>query len=141
MIWLKFAAIQLVQLIAAALGLVMLALPCALQAWNTSPDKSIKDGVRVVDEWSWPLNVVYGNPEDGVSGQTALVWVDGVLAPYLPTAGPRWRAYKWSALRNSVDGLKYVFAVPGVGPLKTAFGFRFGWQVENGFNVPILGRV
>jgi hypothetical protein len=96
-------------------GLLILSVPCALGAYGEHGLKSNKvwpspyeylNG-RPIDSWDWEwLNPWFGNPEDGVSGKDALVWVDGKLAPYNPE-GSRWKAYCWSAWRNSVDGLKY----------------------------------
>lgn len=72
--WLWFVVVQVGMLVAGILGLVVLILPCLLQAW-TADRKSIKDG-RQIDRWKLkPLNWIWGNPEDGVSGQTALVWL------------------------------------------------------------------
>lgn len=144
MIWLKFAAIQLVMLFWTIVGWFILLPFCWAHAWKLSPVRSIKDGLSGIDEWSWaPLNWVYGNPEDGVCGMFARVWVNGVAQEYMPSATvwAWWRAYCWSAWRNSCDNLKYVFADPK-GPLVT---FRWlgrtgkiGWQWENGYNVPVF---
>lgn len=135
--WVRFAGAQVFQIEAAILGWLVLIPFCLTQAWKLG-QQSIKD-TRVIDVWSWgPLNLVYGNPEDGVSGWSALVNGD---QKYMPNAWKPWRAYCWSALRNSCDNLKYVFAVPGA-PLITfrLFGrtAKIGWQVENGFNVPVF---
>lgn len=155
MIWLKFAYIQLVQLCCTVLGWLILLPFCVAQAWESNHDSgltywgtplhfgvhSIKDQ-RPIDQWSWALlNAIYGNPEDGVSGQQALVWTPTGQVPYMPNAPAWWRAYCWSAFRNSCDNLKYVFADPK-GPLITfkLFGrtCKVGWQLENGYNVPVL---
>jgi hypothetical protein len=142
--WVRFAAAQVFQIEAAIAGWLLLIPFCLAQEWAAGP-KSIKDG-RLIDAWTWgPLGWVYDNPEDGVSGQQAIVFTTGAAGPYMPNAWAPWRAYCWSALRNSCDGLKYRFAVPG-GPLKklpyTLFGKRFslkiGWQPENGLNVPVF---
>jgi hypothetical protein len=107
--WLIFVCAQLVMLAAQLVGLVLLIPFCLAQDW-TLDQHSVKDG-RPVDRWTFgPLNYVYGNPEDGVSGQTALIWDNaGHLVPYMPGAWAPWRAYCWSAWRNSSDNLKYVF--------------------------------
>lgn len=141
MIWLRYLFVQCLQLVAALAGLIVLVPFCVTRAWR--PQVSSFDSNRVIDGWSWaPLNYIYGNPEDGVSGERALIWrSDGSRVSYLPTSNSVWRAYCWSALRNPADGLKYVFAVPGTGPLKKVLGFKLGWQVENGKNVPVFGRV
>jgi hypothetical protein len=140
--WLYFAAVQLIMLLATLVGFVVLIPFCLAQAWRPSVVPSIKDGTRHIDEWSWaPLNKVYGNPEDGVSGQTALIWINGVLSPYLPSANTSWRAWSWSAWRNSCDALKYVFAwANGPSATVTLFGktIGFGWRPENGIKVPVL---
>lgn len=144
MIWFKFAAIQLVMLLAMVAGWFVLLPVCIDRRWWTPLDsKSLKDG-RLIDRWNslW-LHRVYGNPEDGVSGQTALVWnrLGSNQIPYKPTRWAWLNAYLWSAWRNSCDNLKYVFADPK-GPLVT-FPFigrtaRIGWQMENGYNVPVF---
>lgn len=140
MAWVYFAFVQLVSFIAMVIGWIVLIPFCLARAW-TLDQNSLKDQ-RPVDRWTWPvLNIVYGNREDGVSGQTALIWVDDVLSPYMPNAWAPWRAYCWSAWRNSADGLKYLFAWSN-GPIKefTVFGtkHKIGWQLENGLKVPVL---
>lgn len=159
MIWLKFAVIQLAMLAATVAGWFILLPFCIAQAWERDYDSgltmgcsgyrirwqyiSIKDG-RPIDGWSFfLLNTVYGNPEDGVSGQTALVWnrLGSNQIPYKPTRWAWLDAYLWSAWRNSCDNLKYVFADPK-GP-RVTFEFigrtaKIGWQMENGYNVPVF---
>lgn len=151
MIWLKFIAIQLGMLAATVAGWFILLPFCLAHAWSDWDHqlagsvrfKSIKDK-RDIDQWSAPLlRVLYNNPEDGVSGQTALVWnADGTKqVEYAPSHLPWLNAYLWSAWRNSADNLKYVFADPK-GPLVTfkLFGrtCKAGWQMENGYNVPVF---
>lgn len=140
--WIWFAIVQLISLGAMVVGWVLLIPFCLAQAWEMSPMPSIKDGQRPIDRWRWRwLGFAFDNPEDGVSGAQALIWVDGKQVPYMPDAWPPWRAYCWSAWRNSADNLKYVFAWEK-GPFKqwTLFGRpqKAGFQQENGFNVPIL---
>ena len=142
MAWIWFAIVQLISLAAMAIGWVLLIPLCVAQAWEMSPAPSIKDGVRRIDRWKWRwVGLVFDNLEDGVSGAQALVWVDGQQVPYMPNAWPPWRAYCWSAWRNSADALKYLFAWDA-GPFKewTLFGRpqHVGWQVENGYRVPVL---
>jgi len=138
--WAYFFLIQLVSLVAMVIGWIVLIPFCLVQAW-TSDAVSIKDG-RQIDRWSWrPLNAIFGNPEDGVSGQTALIWVNGVPSTYLPNAWAPWRAYCWSGWRNSCDGLKYAFALESGPYVELAvFGhiLKLGWQRENGIKVPVL---
>lgn len=145
MVWLRFVAIQLVMLAATVLGWFLLIPFCLLQAWSTQwgglKFVSIKDK-RSIDRWAWPaLNYVYGNPEDGVSGQQAVIWKDNLPFPYMPHAWAPWRAYLWSGWRNSADNLKYVFSCASC-PLKAGVllgrPYKIGWQEENGYNVPVI---
>jgi len=138
--WLWFAIVQLICLVATIVGWFLLIPFCLTRAWVDNAT-SIKDG-RQVDSWRWkPLNAIWGNPEDGVSGLTALVWIDGALTFYRPNAWAPWRAYLWSGWRNSADGLKYIFRWEN-GPLVEfeLFGkpHKLGWQLENGVKVPVI---
>jgi hypothetical protein len=145
MVWVKLLAVQLVMLVATVLGWLILIPFCLIQAWSREADDaapSIKDNTRLVDRWNWePLNYIYGNPEDGVSGRQAIVYTSGVAGPYMPNAWAPWRAYLWSGWRNSADNLKYVFACSSC-PLKTGTflgrPYKLGWQQENGYNVPVI---
>lgn len=130
--------------IATPLGWVLLIYPCLAQRWTGANFPSIKplpDRANV-DEWhSSFLQMVFGNMEDGVSGQQARIWqgTPPVLGPYMPKASAWWRAYCWSALRNSADQLKYVFAWES-GPRADGTWFlgrpyTIGWKSENGHNV------
>ena len=106
--WLKFTVQQIESLIVTIAGWFVLIPFCLLRAWRSTAT-SIDPDYRAIDVWSWDwLNGVYGNPEDGVSGAQAIV--NG--QPYMPTANSIWRAYCWSAWRNSANGLKYRFAAP-----------------------------
>lgn len=140
--WGWFVIAQLISLVATILGFFVLIPFCLTRDWWEDPEaKSIKDG-RFIDVWRWPpLNWIYGNPEDGVSGLHALIWDNGKLVPYKSDAqypwGVIWRAYCWSAWRNSCNNLKYVFAWKN-GPSATIFGRTIGWKMENGYNVMVL---
>ena len=153
--WVWLAIVQLITMAFTVAGWVILIPFCLAQAWETSPVKSIgwQTGRGPVDRWKWaPLNWVYGNPEDGVSGQTALIWGSGLMAGklvgYMPGSWAPWRAYCWSALRNSADNLKYVFQWRGAHPpfiSKTfvlfgrTFTYTAGWKVENvHYLVPVI---
>lgn len=138
--WVWFVLVQVICLVATVLGWIVLIPFCLARAWIVDTI-SIKDG-RPIDRWRWVLlNSIYGNPEDGVSGQTALIWVNGSLSHYRLNAWAPWRAYLWSAWRNSADGLKYVFKWKR-GPLVEfeLFGrqHKLGWQFENGVKVPVI---
>lgn len=135
MVWMWFVTIQLIQLAATGIGWVLLIPFCLARAWDSYTARSIKDQ-RVIDTWRWsPLNWIYGNPEDGVSGQTALIWQNGVQVEYMPRAWAPWRAYVWSGWRNSCDNLKYVFRWSG-GPWvrKTWSLFGIDLYLQAGWN-------
>ncbi len=96
--------------IAPLTGLVVLIPFCLAQAWEPCMSTEGPWPVHQIDRWKWaPLNRVYGNPEDGVSGKYALIWVGGKRVPYMPNAWAPWRAYCWSAWRNTADQLKYTY--------------------------------
>lgn len=140
--WIWFALVQILSLLAMVLGWIVLIPFCLAQAW-TMDTISTKDG-RLIDRWSWhPLNQIYDNVEDGVSGQTALVWINGSLTHYMPNAWAPWRAYCWSAWRNSCDSLKYVFRWSN-GPFhrwqKGTFYVQAGWNTS-GLPVLSMGRI
>lgn len=137
--WVCWVTVQFIMGMFTVLGWFLLLPFCIARAWYLSPivQGSLKDG-RQIDRWSWGLlNKVYGNPEDGVSGRFALIWRNGVQVPYMPNAPAWWRAYCWSAWRNSCDSLKYRFAW-WKGPQATVFGHKIGWWEENGYKVPVL---
>jgi hypothetical protein len=141
--WLLFAGAMAVQTVAMIAGWFVLIPFCLARAWTPCHSDFVPQ--RVIDCWSWePLNWIYGQPEDGVSGLRAIVHGGA----YMPGANAAWRAYCWSALRNSCDMLKYVFAWRGAGPAPfvqvrytirgRAQDLHMGWQLENGHYVPVL---
>ena len=143
--WVWYVEVQLIMLLFAGVGLVILWPFCLAHAWRDAVSPFDKN--RRVDCWSWgPLNWVYGNPEDGVSGKYAIVWSNGEQVPYTalpvlqlshPSLYVAWRAYAWSALRNSCDNLKYWFHWEN-GPQAEIRGHKIGWWPENGYCVPLL---
>lgn len=138
--WLYFAFVQLVALIAMIIGWFLLIVPCALRAWTPveeiyEPDWAVELGLpkSTIRIWSWGwLNYIWGNDEDGVSGTNK----------FNPTDS-KWRAYVWSAWRNSANNLRFVFRNFN-GPFyrKEVKGWYFqcGWY-PNGFPVLSAGRV
>lgn len=104
--WAWFAACELFGLLVLMpVGWVVVGAACIFKAWKFPYATSIKPlpNRRLVDGWSWPINALYGNPEDGVSGVDALgpSW----LGAYNPQ-GYRWRAFLWN-LRNWASGFNY----------------------------------
>jgi hypothetical protein len=154
--WVRFAAAQIFQIEAMFVGWFALIPFCLAHEWETSPTPSIKDG-RTIDRWTWSVVGYFAdNPEDGVSGQQAIVYTTGLAGPYMPATITNpidrwlydaWRAWCWSAGRNSCDSLKYEFAWKA-GPPAIEKPYRLlwiwpmaikaGYQMENGFNVPVF---
>lgn len=122
------------------LGWVVVGAACILKAWKFPYANSIKPltGRKQIDGWAWPINAVYGNPEDGVSGVDAYgpSWIDS----YNPM-GSRWRAFRWSGLRNWAAGFNYLtWPWKGAPPLLikqySVLGsprqLKIGWQPRYG---------
>lgn len=126
-------ASKLLNIFAIAVGFPLLLVPCLMHSWHEceSTVNPFNRPVHTIDRWNWEwLNRWYSNPEDGVSGKYALIWISGEAAKspanptgvpervlYMPDANkPRWmpqwlwdslRAWLWSAWRNNADNLKY----------------------------------
>ena len=108
--WLWFAVCSLFGFfVLQPVGWLLVGAACYKRAWKLVPGKrSIKPiiGRKWVDEWRWQwMNLLWGNPEDGVSGGDAFgpSW-SGEYNPALS----RWRAFKWAALRNWANGYNYI---------------------------------
>lgn len=140
--WARFAGAQFFQLEAMIVGWLLLIPFCLARAWHTV--QSPLDPKRTIDEWEFsPVGWVYDNLEDGVSGRYALIWSpDGRRVPYMPNAWAPWRAYCWSAWRNSADGLKRRFTWNG-GPFRRwewrGYHLQLGWN-SSGLPVLSVGR-
>ncbi len=136
--WLYFAFVQVVALIAMIVGWFLLIIPCTLGAWRPiqqiyTPewmDSYYKKGIYV---WSWDwLNSIWGNDEDGVVG----------ITDYNPPGG-RFKAYLWSAWRNSANNLRFIFRNFDGPFYRKEIGnwyFQCGWY-PNGFPVLSAGRI
>ncbi len=137
--WLYFAFVQVVALIAWFVGIFLLIVPCALGAWETVdqiyvPDgtpKGLPKGTIYVWKWDW-LNKIWGNDEDGVVGP-----------PLYNYEQSGWRAYLWSAWRNSANNLRFLFRNFNGPFYRKEIGnwyFQCGWY-PNGFPVLSAGRI
>ena len=137
--WLYFTFVQVVALIAMVVGWFLLIIPCALGAWEPElqiyqPDWAATEGSRkMINIWSWDwLNNVWGNDEDGVTG----------IPAYNKTES-RFKAYLWSAWRNSTNNLRFVFRNFNGPFYRKEIGnwyFQAGWY-PNGFPVLSAGRI
>lgn len=152
--WIAFALIQIANLVALVAGIFILPIPCLLHLWQPVTATVPAGTTRESDEWSIPINGVYGNPEEGPSGAHARL-IGG--AAYMPD-GPlsqrfavvrwlhaSWRAYMWSGFRNFAGNLKYVFRWRGKSAPPFVHGtwaggreWKVGWQPENGLSVPVI---
>lgn len=117
MIWLLFVLIQLVSLALAIIGIPLIALLAYFYAW-----------ILVSGKFQWRggwLTWLWGNEENGIVGP-------GISLN-------RWNAFKWSALRNPCNNLRFVPGISKAGrPLWlrtwTLFGREFyakaGWLTD-----------
>jgi hypothetical protein len=132
-------------------GILLTGLASWRRAWTAANIPSIKPlpNRPNVDEWTWPINWIYGNPEDGVSGRYAY---GGWAGAYNPT-GSRWKAFIWAAFRNWACGFNYLtwngrnapplFVtnytvwswVPRAGG--SVRQFKIGWQLRYGCTVMV----
>jgi len=148
--WIYYALCMLFAVAALfPLGLLIVGAACVFKAWTpTATVPSINPLLKYdrfeVDSWTWPINAIYGNPEDGVSGIDAFgpSWV----GPY-NTRGSRWEAFRWSGLRNWANGFGYITWIFGGTPPLLVKEYRLpilgmrqlklGWQQRYGRNVMV----
>jgi hypothetical protein len=145
--WIIWAAMQVVNIVSDILSVIPIAVACLCCAWTTPAYQTLKSIPEVhrtaIDRWRYLPNWLWGNPEDGVSGQQAYIWNSGKLVPYMPDADPRWRAFCWN-MRNRSSGLKWLFSSKNprtylelhVGSHTSKLGFQtYDWA---GVNVPVF---
>lgn len=138
--WLYFAFVQLSSLVAMVIGWFILIIPCALGAWKPvdrvycpmwMEQQGLPKGTIYIWKLNW-MNAVWGNDEDGVTGP---LWYNDPIS--------KWRAYLWSAWRNSANNLRFVFRNFNGPFYRKQIGnwyFQAGWY-PNGFPVLSAGRV
>jgi len=125
-------------------GLLIVGAACIFKAWDGPELLSIKPLPyrTFVDSWGWPINVIYGNPEDGASGTDAV----GPWGESFNPLGTRWRAFLWSGLRNWANGFNYItWRFAATPPLLvkeySLFGrqrqLKIGWQQRYGCTVMV----
>lgn len=127
-----FAAVQLLSLGLALVGILPIAILATLKRWRIDPTILGGSGWRT----SSFFNTLYGNDEDGIFG------------PKGEFTGSRWHAFYWSAIRNDVNNLRYVRGISGVGrpysrwtwgATPGGFYIHAGWNAS-GFPVCSAGR-
>lgn len=114
-------------------GWVILLPMAAFKLWHVS--ESLHYPGRMITAWNcrW-IDMVWGNAEDGVTG-----------APFYMKRIPneRWRAYMWSAWRNSTNNMRWGGTLKG-GPFFRHVGkkwiFQAGYRPDNGWPVLRLLR-
>lgn len=114
MIWVLFAFIQVVSFVLMVIGWVVIAFLAGLRA------KSLMGATWHFPGWAW----IWDNE------------IDGVCGPLPPT---RWNIYYWSALRNPVNNLRFVYGVSKKGRplvyrtwkwLSRDFYYKLGWMSD-----------
>lgn len=142
--WLYFAFTQLVSLLAMLIGLPLLGVLCYMRGWEAAeqayvPDWQHEAGLppKAINRWksSW-INKIWGDDEDGVTGVS---WYNDNTMP------SRWLAYRWIALRNNANNLRFVFRNKG-GPFYRWVSKSGKWYFQAGYydsGSPVLsaGRV
>lgn len=141
--WLWFALCQVIGFfVLFPLGWLIVGAACACSAWTPADTPSIKPlpNREKVDRWTWPINLIYGNKEDGTTGRYAL----GSWTGFYNQTGSRWKAFEWSGLRNSADGWNYITWLWASAPplyVTTWLGGRrqlkIGWQQRYGCTVMV----
>lgn len=140
--WIRFALVQFVSFILMVIGWVLLFPLCLTKAWV--PVESRYWPLKIVTAWRWEwVQSIWGNWEDGVTG------VGTTAGVYLPNAPDWWRAYMWSAWRNSTNNLRFVFRWYGKDGAPFFYWqnkagtwyFKCGWFYDNGFPVINGGRL
>jgi hypothetical protein len=99
--------------LAVFVGYLVIPFFCLARAWGPTFSSAGPYPAHAIDCWSWaPLNKVYGNPEDGVSGIYAMIWEPGAGARslYMPGRNPIWRACCWN-YRNMANQLKRTWGL------------------------------
>lgn len=133
--WLYFLGIQALALALFPVGVVVCAALTTLGA--TAMEMSTVVPGRLIETWrgGW-LTYLFANDEDGVWGPPA----------YNPTAS-RWLTFKWSALRNPVNNLRFLTAWKGGPWFQTHWNmalrcwyFQVGFRPDNGWPVLSAGR-
>lgn len=121
--WARFIVIQLIAAIAMAVGWVLLFFLSYARGWRHGYSTEFED--RIVTVWKWKaIDAIWGNAEDGVVGP-----------PWYNPNESAWKAYLWSAWRNSANNLRWRFSWIG-GPFwRRAWK---GWYIQAGFK-PITG--
>lgn len=140
LVWAWFALCELFGLVVLfPLGWFVVGAASFFRAWKFPYATSIKElpNRSLIDGWSWPINAIYGNPEDGVSGVDAYgSW----MGSYNPT-GSAWKAFMWSGLRNWAAGYNYLtwpwvsvppFYVTEYTVLGRQRQLKIGWQTRYG---------
>lgn len=139
--WIWYAGAQLIGIVWLILGIFIIGAASACKAWTDPPDaKSLKPlpDRMVVDRWKWPINGIYGNPEDGVSGRQAYgpTWAGPFNA-----SGSRWYAFEWSGLRNWANNWAYItWPFPWTPPLyaSKSGAIKLGWKPWFGGRIKML---
>lgn len=139
--WLGFALVQLIALAAFLIGVMLLIPLAATHCWTARESRYFAGRQVTVWRGGW-LTWIWGNEEDGVTGEASTQRAAYYAARY-PSIGLR--AYIWSAWRNSANNLRFVFTWKG-GPFwrwenaRHTFYVQAGWY-PNGYPVLSVGSM
>src|SRR5690606_23980281 len=95
-------------------GLVLLVPLCLFRmwSWRRSYVAQFRPRGPIAAGWGGWLTWLWGNEEDGVNGP--MWWAERTRAYDGGRLRLAWSAYRWSALRNPVNNLRFV---PGINPV------------------------
>jgi hypothetical protein len=145
LLWLAYSSVALVLDI---IGLVIMVPLAAMRAWRLRPSKVYRSdywGMRGVTVWrgGW-LTWLWCNEEDGVTGPGW--WWNRTCRGYARNNAPwwvsAWSSYRWSALRNPSNNMRFV---PGINPVIRPEAVRsWEWRVPlartAGWKWPVLAE-
>lgn len=93
--------------VAQVVGVVVVPVMAALRLYQ--PGASIRGKTILVWTLAW-VELVYGNPEDGLDGGPT----------YMPASSQLWRIICWSAFRNKASGLRFLGSPFSFGIIRSA---------------------
>lgn len=130
--WIWYVILQTVTWIALfPTGVILCAVLAYSRLWYTRASRYYPDRQVTVWRGGW-LTWLWGCEENGVDPGDQLVV--GGTAKYLPDASPSWRAYMWTAWRNSVGNLCWVTSWKGGPWWQIHFTVRGEpWYAQAGF--------
>lgn len=96
--WVYYILYQLISLVGTIIGYFLLIPFCIFKSWEIRPGRSSIFPNRIAYQWKYKFLFPWSNEENGIQG--------GIIGPMNSLS-----VYKWSALRNPVNNLRFI--LPG----------------------------